>query len=367
MVYEDYIQLMHIKAAAVGTPLCGTFELTPRCTLNCRMCYIHSAENDKNALTAEKNTDWWLALAARVRERGNLTLLLTGGEPMLREDFDEIYAECSKAGQLVNVNTNATLITDKRKDMFTKIRPQRLNISVYGASAEAYERLCGNAGMYEVVKNNITDLVKAGVPVRVNFSDTPFNRDDMERVYEFASGLGVPMAAVSYIYPPARACGACVFTRFTEAEAARRKLMFRRMSLGDVYLKARYDTLKKGGRLESSGGDECDGSSGERIKCRAGQTTFWVTYDGRLTPCGLMNVPSYTLGDFDEGWKYIREARRNIILPAKCADCGIRDVCDTCAAVSYAETGKFDGLPEYMCRMTEEYVKVLDETYGKQP
>ena len=77
------------KAGESGTPLGGTFELTARCCLDCRMCYIHRKESDLSARVKEKDTEWWLSLARQAKEKGTLILLLTGGEPLLRRDFDE--------------------------------------------------------------------------------------------------------------------------------------------------------------------------------------------------------------------------------------------------------------------------------------
>ena len=366
MDYNIFMNILHIKAAASGAPLSCTFELTPRCTLNCKMCYIHSAANDEKALYAEKSTEWWLNLAKKLRDRGNMVLLLTGGEPMIRPDFDDIYTDCVKNGQLVNVNTNATLISDARKDMFAKLRPQRLNISLYGASEAAYEKLCGNGKMFGVVKNNITELAKAGIKIRINFSMTEINKDELEAVREFSEEQNIPMAATSYMYPPARACSSAPFSdcRFTPERAAEEKLRYSRLLLGDDVLKKTFESFQKGEKPSLPERDDCDDPNGERIRCRAGKTSCWVTFDGRLTPCGVMEEPSAVIGDdFDKAWEYIREARNGIFTPSECAVCPKKDLCDVCAAVCRAETGSFSGVPEYVCRLTDEYHRLLKQLF----
>ena len=82
--YQAYSQLLFAKAGSRGVPLSGTFELTPRCNLDCRMCYIHRRENDAAALRGEASAAEWLALAEECCREGTLLLLLTGGEPLLR-------------------------------------------------------------------------------------------------------------------------------------------------------------------------------------------------------------------------------------------------------------------------------------------
>ena len=112
--YENFMEYLFAKASGSGTPLAGTFELTSRCNLDCRMCYIHRRENDAEAAANEMSTEWWLSLARKAQSMGMLTLLITGGEPLLRADFEEIYRACHKLGLLLQVNPNGTLINEER-------------------------------------------------------------------------------------------------------------------------------------------------------------------------------------------------------------------------------------------------------------
>ena len=151
LTYDTFISRLFAKATQTGTPLSGTFELTSRCTLDCKMCYIHKKQQDAEILEKEKPTKWWLDLAKKAQESGMLLLLLTGGEPMLREDFDEIYLTCKKMGLLVTINTNATLIDEKKIQLFKENPPQRVNITLYGTSRETYGNLCGVPQAYDKV------------------------------------------------------------------------------------------------------------------------------------------------------------------------------------------------------------------------
>ena len=110
--YQIYSDYLFAKAGQQGIPLSGTFELTARCNLDCRMCYIHKRANDAMALAGERTAAQWLALAEECRTAGTLLLLLTGGEPMLRPDFREIYTGCRRLGLMVSINSNAVLIDE---------------------------------------------------------------------------------------------------------------------------------------------------------------------------------------------------------------------------------------------------------------
>ena len=102
---------LNAKCSAKGIPLSGHFELTTRCNLDCKMCYVHNNAN-KNELTAEE----WIRIGEEASNRGMMFLLLAGGEPFLRKDFKEIYSALSKMGLMISINTNGSYIDDEMFD-----------------------------------------------------------------------------------------------------------------------------------------------------------------------------------------------------------------------------------------------------------
>lgn len=147
--YSRFVDYLTYKAIQTGTPLSGTFELTARCNLDCKMCYIHKRANDPAAKREELTTEQWIALAKAAQEQGMLLLLLTGGEPFVRRDFFDIYDACTALGLSVSINTNGTCITPEIIKRLKRNAPARINITLYGASSETYEKLCGDASAYE--------------------------------------------------------------------------------------------------------------------------------------------------------------------------------------------------------------------------
>ena len=346
------------KADMNKIPLAGSFELTPRCTLDCKMCYIHRKSSDKSAIAEEKDTKFWIDLATKARDAGMLILLLTGGEPLLRSDFDEIYKECKKLGLLVSVNTNATLLNEDKIRLFTEYPPQKINITLYGSSPETYGKLCGNASAYQKVTDSIRRLKEAGIIVKLNYSITPDNVDDIPAVTAFAKELDIPVKAASYMFSPVRTCGETF--RLTPEEAAKAKLDWQRNTFGDEELKkliSESETVPEANDISCS----------QRINCRAGLSTFWVTWKGEMTLCGMMSGPNIPINDFGETWKKICEERERIFLPKKCSTCSLRKKCDMCAAVSIAETGRSDEVPPYACQKAHEYERICKEFINKTP
>ena len=357
---EPYLSTyLHGKGKKLGLPIAGNFELTARCNFNCPMCYVHMTQEQVDAAGKELTAQQWLSIAREAKDRGMIFALLTGGEPLVRKDFFEIYRGMKEMGLLISVNSNGSMIRGKILDQFLEDPPARFNISLYGGSNETYAGMCG-LPVYDQVKENIRALRKAGVTVSLNLSITPYNCQDLERIYADAEELDVNVKASSYMYPPIRVngeqygCG----NRLTPEEAAACAVKWDQLRFAPEEFVLRAESMHNYEAVEPDG---CPVEEGEGVRCRAGSTAFWMTWDGRMLPCGMMPGPvAYPLETgFDAAWEYIRKETSAIRTPAKCKNCKYQPVCAVCAAVCVTETGKFDGVPEYVCRQTEETVRQL--------
>ena len=359
--YQIYSDRLFAKAGRMGIPLSGTFELTSRCNLDCKMCYIHKRANDAHARSLEMSTKQWLDLAKECQQAGMLNLLLTGGEPTVRSDFREIYTGCRKLGLMVSINSNGILMDDSMVAFLAANPPTRVNITLYGACPETYQRLCGDGSAYERVIHNILALRKAGVLVKLNYSVTQYNRRDGDEIYAFAEKHGLTLQTVTYMFPPVRACeqGCFLADRMTPQEAAEAQMAYDRLRMPPEVLRQVLQDKLRGIRVEDPD-SECQELPTERIRCRAGYSTFWVTWDGQMRPCGMMTVPSADIRElgFAGAWEQIRRAREEIFIPAKCTGCEIANACDACPALCYAETGSFTEVPVYMCEKTRAYLEL---------
>lgn len=348
---------MHRKAAARGIPLTGNFELTSRCNFNCRMCYVHD-NSHPDPLTAAD----WLALGEEACRAGMVFLLLTGGEPLLRKDFREIYSGLKKMGLLLSINTNGSLMTDELLEFFAKDPPLRFNVTLYGGSSETYRGLCG-VPAYDTVVNNIRRMREAGLQVKINASITPYNREDIPAIYEAGRMLKVPVKGTAYMFPPARINGGKYGeapARFTPEEAAAAMVTCR-----EQYMTPAQLAQGAAGDLPPEP-DDCVDGSGEHVRCRAGRSAFWITWDGRMLPCGMFPIEGYSVRElgFGEAWARTRAYTESLRLPAACTDCPDRTRCVVCAASTLSETGDTTRRPTYVCTMTRETHRVMKEKYA---
>lgn len=351
-------QYLFHKASQSRIPLSGTFELSPVCNLACRMCYVRMtpqqvAAHGRPALPLAR----WLELAEQARSAGLLYLLLTGGEPFLWPDFWPLYERLTAMGFVLTVNTNGTLIDEAAIARLRARPPTRLNITLYGASNETYRSLCRADGMFTRVDRAIRGLREAGVLVKLNCSLTPHNAGDLEAMIRYARERSLILEVNTYMFPPMRRDPGQVGRndRFTPEEAARRHMERYRLQYGEeTYVQYLQNVLR--GIADPPGLDEsCVDPVDGRIRCRAGKAAFWVTWDGWLTPCGMMTEPRVDLaaGSFDQAWQTLTERSAQLRLSGVCGQCPDRDLCHSCAAMAQAETGSPGGIPRYLCRMVE--------------
>jgi radical SAM protein with 4Fe4S-binding SPASM domain len=330
------------------------------------MCYVHQSAASVEAAGGELTAEKWLEIAEAAQKRGMVFALLTGGEPLVRKDFFEIYGGMKQLGLLVSINSNGSMLQGEILERFLKEPPTRFNISLYGGSNDTYKKMCG-IPVYDRVRENIRILREAGIDVSLNLSITPYNYRDLELIYADAVALDVNVRASSYMYPPIRlpdgsyGCG----NRLSAEDAAHCSVKWDTLRFTPEEFAQRACGMRE---LTSACRDGCPMEEGEGIACRAGSSSFWITWQGKMLPCGMMTEPVADLRQlsFDDAWDYIRGESAKVRLPAECSSCSYKDVCGVCAAVTYTETGRFDGLPEYVCEKTKQQVRITQEIYRER-
>lgn len=339
-------EYLYRKATAAGTPLSGTFELTPNCNMDCKMCYVRACVPAAQLATVEQ----WLELGEKARDAGMLYLLLTGGEPFLYPGFRELMEGLHKLGLLITLNSNGTLIDENTVAWLKNCPPVRVNISIYGASDETYARLCNKPNGFTQMSKAVQLLQDAGISVKLNCSLTPLNALDLEKIVQFAKDRNLVLQVATYMFPPLRKSEklAGQNDRFTPEEAAYY------MAYADLLIYGRDKFLAQ--TAPAIPEDGCATPDG--IRCRAGKCSFWVTWQGQITPCGMFpaqNSPNVFAIPFAQGWKQVKTYTQTIRLPEKCGGCSVKDTCRACGAMVITESGCFDKIPQYRCDMMHAY------------
>lgn len=353
------------KAAHRKIPLSGTFELTPRCNMNCRMCYIRMSEAEMLERGREYTAEEWLEMGRIGVKEGMLFLLLTGGEPFLRPDFREIYTGLKKMGLILTINSNATLIDEDTVEWLKQDPPAKINVTLYGRDNETYRKLCGHPKGYDAATKGIDLLLEAGIHVEINVSLTRYNIADLPEIVAFVKERDLKMKVASYMFPPVRSAKEGKTdeeVRFTPEECARARYDFAKLDMSQEAFADMRERFLAGKLDFVSPEDECDRIPDEKMGCMAGRGSFWMTWDGRMTPCGMMNEP--VTRPFEEGflpaWKKITEEIEKIYLPPECGQCAARKLCPVCGALTTAEGyGDSTKRPDYLCQGTKGFIEMV--------
>lgn len=352
---SDYL---YRKASINKIPLNGTFELSPVCNFSCKMCYVRKTpEQIKKSGKRLRVWTEWLELAKECKKAGMLYLLLTGGEPFIYPGFKELYTELHKMGFLISINTNGTMIDAEVVEWLKDMAPHRMNITLYGTSGETYERICGNYSGYERAKNAILMLKEAGIQLVINASMIPQNEADLEEIIRFGKEYDIFTRVSTYMFLPARRDSEEDDSRFTPEEAAEVHLRKQRCLLGQQEI-PKYYKNELGKLLDKQAGDgeETWGDNLEYMRCRAGRSTFWISWEGTMTACGMIPFPIETYPferPFLDCWMEVTNTVRSVKVLSECNNCEKKGICNPCAAMIYTETGEVNHKAPYMCEMTD--------------
>ena len=156
-------------------------ELTERCNNACTHCYINRPAGDAGARARELDAAQWQDILRQAADLGALSVRMTGGEPLLREDFTEIYLTARRLGMKVQLLTNGRLITRKLAELWARIPPlMPIEITVYGMKPATYDATARHAGAYGEFRRGVALLEEHRIPFIVKATALPTNQEDVD-------------------------------------------------------------------------------------------------------------------------------------------------------------------------------------------
>src|SRR4030042_1611426 len=284
----EFIRAFNRKSAELRIPLSGSIELTRRCNLSCIHCY--AGGSSRGAMQREMDTGKILSVIDEICEAGCLYLLITGGEPLLREDFPEVYRHAKGKGLIITVFTNGTLITDEIIGLFKDLPPHVVEISLYGATAATYEKITGVAGSYERCMQGISRLLSGKIHVNLKTILMTANSHEYFDIENIAKGLGVKFRFDAEIFP-------CLDGNKTPLEL--------RVPAMDAIEKEFSDNERHMHWEKNFERTKGQAVPDTLYNCGAGITGFHIDPFGNLQPCLMVSNIKYSLlsGNFISGWR----------------------------------------------------------------
>lgn len=334
-------------------------ELTERCNNNCVHCCINLTENDTEARNREMTPAQVKDILKQAAAVGYLEVLFTGGEPLLRPDFEELYLYTRKLGMQVLLLTNGRLITSRLADLFARIPPLlEIEISVYGMRPESYEAVTRAPGSFAQFRQGVDLLMERRVPFIVKGALLPQNRNETVDFEAWAETIpwmsGRPKYAMFFDLRHRR-----------DNPEKNRLIASLRPSPREglaLYLRdaARYRewTPELAARLLKPSGTRlftCGICEGHGV-C--------VDAYGSAQPCLALRAPEIACSLVGSGrgtslksaldrFAHLRDLKAtNPEYLRRCAVCSLKGICEQCPAKSWAAHGTFDTPVEYQCDVT---------------
>ena len=337
-------------------PLNATLELTLRCNLKCKMCMFRHDDRENARLSdGELSAEQWAELARQLFDAGTLNILITGGEPLLRKDFSEIYSSIYRLGFVITLYTNATLVTDEIMQTLRRYPPHRIGITFYGASNETYRQLCGRADGFDralagarALKTLPSALEFRTTLVKDNYKEI----DDIEALV--MEEFGLPVTHSTKVFKSVRGgCMPVAECRLTPEQTV--DLVMNRMRKRFVETLP-TEMLSKAKIHLAESRPECEGPTKYTLLgCDGGMSNVTITYNGKLLGCQMLerfSTDAVALG-FAKAWEEWPFTVRLPQIDSECASCTHLHLCQVCPGVRMAECGELQGRPEYICRITK--------------
>lgn len=339
--YSEFGEQLRKKIGSKRVPIAGTMELTERCNLECAHCYINLPANDQQARREELTYGQLCGILDQIAEEGCLTLLLTGGEPLLRPDFLDIYAYAKRKGFLITLFTNGTMLTPEIADVLQEWHPFLVEITLYGITPETYERVTGVPGSYQRCMKGIQLLRERDIPFKLKIVVMTLNQREFTAVQQYASDLGVGFRYDAILRPRPDGNKDIRALRIKPNEVVDLDFADERRVESFVRVTERSWGIPKTDHLYT---------------CGAGLGSFHINSYGHLSLCLMARSPSYDLigGSFKQGWyDFLSQVRfQEITKDYECRTCEWGALCGRCPAFAQLENGDPETAVGFVCQVT---------------
>jgi len=344
------------------TPLLSlVLELTARCNNNCRHCFIGLPATNRVARASELTRGEVKAVIDQAGALGTIWVNFTGGEPLIRDDFLDIYVYLKEKGFLVSVFTNATLITKEHIEVFRKYSPQVVDVSVYGAIPSTYEKITRKPGSFEAFRKGLKMLSAGAIKVGLKTIAMRSNLEEMPEIFRFCQERSRDYFRFDRL----------LILRHDGDPARNAMIRSERLTPEQIVQleqadSASYESAKKE-CIDLFGQEPTSEISDQLFFCGAGDESAWIGANGYFRLCSSLCHPQgmYDLrkGNLFDAWtnfvpRVVSRRSTKAEFLKKCSGCRIKSLCMWCPAYAHLETGELDMWIDYFCRVA--HAKKID-------
>jgi MoaA/NifB/PqqE/SkfB family radical SAM enzyme len=367
-------------------------ELTERCNNQCIHCCINLPANDSAAKSREMTTEQVKSILTEAATLGCLDVRFTGGEPLLRPDFEELYLFARRLGLKVAIFTNARLITPQLANLLMRIPPLVLmEITVYGMHKESYEAVSRVPGSFAQFQRGVNLLLERKISFVVKSALLPPNKAEMDEFEAWANTISGMDTSPNY----------AMFFDLRERRDDKEKnalIASLRLTPQEGVAVLTKDVAKYRKRMKEFAGKFMGPPGNVLFQCGAGDGMCIDAY-GYAQPCMGVRAPELTvdlfpraasgkatatehtqtaiamnkvcdasdrcvknkaISDVLTSFKNLHEMKAtNAEYLHRCAVCFLKGLCEQCPAKSWAENGTLDTPVEYLCEVAHAQGRFL--------
>ncbi len=324
------------------------WELTRNCNLACAHCRASAASGPH---ADELSTEECKRIIDDILSFSEPTVILTGGEPLLRPDVFEIIEYGNEKGLRLVIAINGTLLDMEKAQKLKASGIKRVSLSIDGSHRQGHDSFRGVDGSFDAVIKAAHILKDVGLPFQINTTVTTLNVDDLGEIYELTKSLGAAAWHIFLLVPVGRGTG--LKGRELSAKMYEDVLhwLYDVEKKNDLEMKVTcaphyYRIVKEKGDTPKSAG------------CLAGKSFMFISHRGVAQPCGYLEMPS---GDVRkdgvkkvwEGSEVFRQLRDLSSYQGKCGGCQFLRICGGCRARAFEATGSYLG-EEPLCSYREQ-------------
>lgn len=332
---DPFYKAVWEKAFTDGIPISGTFELTPRCNFDCRMCYVHLPPDKIPLYGRELTAAEWLRIAEEAKKAGTVWLCITGGEPLLHLEFPIIWRELSQMGFFITLQTNASLIRGEIAELFARYPPKGVKVTLYGTNDQVYKEVCRVENGFTMVDEGLKNLWEMKIPISLVSTVIRQNVDNLPQMAAYANLHGLPWTFTGGIKPSLR--GADTDARNVRVSENNDRALREQVA---HYLQKPLNPERK----------PC-------TYCKDYRLGYWVVWNGDMRFCSFLDEPKIPVRNmpFQTAWKQLLEYEDGLEWPEECQGCEARRACFQCIGQLASESGTLrKPNPDY-CKKIKTY------------
>ena len=322
------------------------WETTRRCPLACKHCRAEAVNTDTSG---DLSTAEGKRLLDRLAAFARPVLILTGGEPMTREDIYDLAADAHGKGMRVVMAPCGAKVTPASVKKIKAAGIQAISISLDGADSAAHDAFRGVPGAFETAVQALRYAREGGLPFQINTTVSQLNVDQLPRIYELAVQLGARLIDFFFLVPTGRGTGLKDLEIDPRTYEKTLNWIYDLSQTSPIGVKT--TCAPHYARIQRQRADAAYDDIPARFRarsCMGGKGFIFISHQGVVQPCGFLNLNCGDLRNtnFDLKTIYEESVIFNNLRDLKsysgaCGTCHYLDICGGCRARAYEASGNY--------------------------